>query len=428
MLTIGPMNALFMHIWTLILTNSDITRFMKRQIKITMRLLAEDGTSGTVCYRLTYGRKSRDVASTHKVLVSEWDALKGEITDRDADGDRRDFLHDVRLLLDEDVDRLQRIATSFEESGRRWRFDDVVSAFRDRSDSLSAFMGDIITSMVNCGKIRTAEGYRSALNSFMRFRRGHEIDLADISAEMMIRYEAFLRRNGVSKNSSSFYMRIFRAVHNRAIDSGLASANGAFRHVYTGVDKTVKRALPLPMVRRIKEIDLKGCRRTEYARDMFLLSFYLRGMSFVDMSYMRKSDLKRGILTYRRRKTGQALTVKWEKCMQEIVDRYATGDSVYLLPIIDSNSNVDERRQYLNKAHSVNRSLKTIGELLGLSMPLTMYVARHSWASIARSKNVPLSVISAGMGHDSEATTRIYLAELDTVAVDKANSMILRSL
>lgn len=63
-----------------------------------------------------------------------------------------------------------------------------------------------------------------------------------------------------------------------------------------------------------------------------------------------------------------------------------------------------------------------------MSAPLTLYVARHAWASIARSKNVPISVISEGMGHDSESTTRIYLASLDTVAVDKANRMIIKSL
>ena len=114
--------------------------------------------------------------------------------------------------------------------------------------------------------------------------------------------------------------------------------------------------------------------------------------------------------------------------MQNITDKYANDASPYLLPIIDPNSSLDERKQYIYAAHNVNKYLKTIGERVGVSMPLTMYCARHSWASIARSKNVPLSVISEGMGHDSEATTRIYLASLDNVAIDKANSMILKSL
>ena len=114
--------------------------------------------------------------------------------------------------------------------------------------------------------------------------------------------------------------------------------------------------------------------------------------------------------------------------MQNIADKYANDSSPYLLPIIDPNRALDERKQYIYAAHNVNKYLKVIGIRASISMPLTMYCARHSWASIARSKNVPLSVISEGMGHDSAATTRIYLASLDNVAVDKANSMILKYL
>ena len=113
--------------------------------------------------------------------------------------------------------------------------------------------------------------------------------------------------------------------------------------------------------------------------------------------------------------------------MQEIIDKYDTGDTPYLLPII-KNMEVDVRRQYKNAAHLVNDKLRKLGEQLGLAIPLTTYVARHSWASIARSKNIPLPVISEAMGHDSEKTTHIYLASLDTSAVDKANKQILEAL
>lgn len=88
----------------------------------------------------------------------------------------------------------------------------------------------------------------------------------------------------------------------------------------------------------------------------------------------------------------------------------------------------DYRKQYTNALHQVNRLLKKIGEMVDLPIPLTMYVGRHSWASIAKSRNVPISVISEGMGHDSEATTQIYLASLDTAVVDRANKKILNLL
>jgi integrase len=95
------------------------------------------------------------------------------------------------------------------------------------------------------------------------------------------------------------------------------------------------------------------------------------------------------------------------------------------LPIINPLKDVEERKQYIYKAHNVNRNLKIIGNALQLPLPLTMYVSRHTWASIAKSKNIPIFIISEGMGHDSEKTTRIYLASLDTIALDRANSMII---
>ena len=154
----------------------------------------------------------------------------------------------------------------------------------------------------------------------------------------------------------------------------------------------------------------------------------MKYQTFLHLAYLRKKDLHNGILSYRRRKTGQQLLIKWEKCMQDIVDKYDSSQSNYLLPIITPISNIDERKQYIYASHNINRCLKIIGKELGLSVSLTLYVARHAWASIAKSKNIPLSVISEGMGHDSETTTRIYLASLDTAAIDKANSVILKSL
>ena len=222
-------------------------------------------------------------------------------------------------------------------------------------------------------------------------------------------------------------MRNLRAVYNRAVEKELTPQRFPFKHVYTGIGKTVKRAVPIKVIKQIKEMDLSYSSSLDFARDMFLFSFYTRGMSLVDMAYLRKKDLANGILSYRRRKTGQQLFIKWEKPMQEIADKYDTKNSIYLLPII-KHSSIEERTQYIYAGHNINRNLKIIGRKLGLSIPLTMYVARHAWASIAKSKNVPLSVISEGMGHDSEATTRIYLASLDNMAIDKANSLILKSL
>ena len=201
-----------------------------------------------------------------------------------------------------------------------------------------------------------------------------------------------------------------------------------FRHVYTGVDKTVKRAVPLSAIKRMKNLDLSLQPNLEFARDMFLFSFYTRGMSFIDMAHLKKKDLQNGFLSYRRRKTGQQLVIRWEKCMQEIVGKYPEDSlSPYLLPVLKYPFK-DTHKHYKNVMSGINRNLKEIARLADISVPLSMYCARHSWASAAKGKNIPISVISEGMGHDSEATTQIYLASLDNSVVDKANAQILKGL
>lgn len=214
---------------------------------------------------------------------------------------------------------------------------------------------------------------------------------------------------GNAPNTISFYTRILRAVYNRAVEEDIIENRNPFRHVYTGIEKTAKRALPLPAISKIKALDLTLTPALDYARDMFLLSFMLRGMSFVDMAFLRKSDLHNGYITYRRRKTGQQLVIEWTRDMQRILDKYPENASDYLLPIIRKR-NTNERSAYRNMSYNINHHLKSIASMVGVNIPLTLYVARHSWASAAHSKGIPLRIISEGMGHDSESTTQIYLA------------------
>lgn len=323
--------------------------------------------------------------------------------------------------LNEVIDRLNHTETDFTT-------DDVVRCFyeSDTNPSLFRFMEDVITHLRHLGRERTAETYTTALRSFMHFRNGEDVYLNEMDSELIMEYQAYLKSRHVSLNTISFYNRILRAVYNRAVEKELAVQRYPFRHVYTGVCKTVKRAIPLEAIRRIKELSLPPDSSLDFARNMFLFSFYTRGMSFVDMAYARKTDLKNGVLSYCRRKTGQRLYIRWEKCMQDIVGKYPENNTEYLLPIIKRSGN--ERRQYRNTLRLVNNNLKMVAIMAGIQINLTMYVSRHSWASIARSQNIPLSIISEGMGHDSETTTQIYLASLDNASIDNANGLILKKL
>ena len=395
---------------------------MMTSIKIKFRPSTVEGKEGCIYIQIIHNRVVRQLNTDYRIFAYEWDEKSETIM---ANGDRLNIVNAVKERLTWDVARLKKVITQLETEQGKYTADDVITAYHKLTNevSLFSFWHSIIAQLKQLGKVRTSETYTATLKSFMAFRGDQDVPLDGISSDMMLLYEAYLKTREVRMNTISFYMRNLRAVYNRAVEKGLTPQNNPFRHVYTGVDKTVKRAIPIKDIKARKELDLSMKPSLDFARDMFMFSFYTRGMSFVDMAYLKKTDLQNGILTYRRRKTGQELTIKWEKCMAEIIAKYPEPQTNYLLPIIKEQGN--ERRQYDNALHLVNYRLKELSTMLKLQRPLTMYVARHSWASAAKAKNVPLSVISEGMGHDSEATTQIYLASLETSVVDKANKMIL---
>lgn len=378
-------------------------------IKVKFRPSTDAEREGAIYYQIIHDRKVRQCSTPYRAFPKEWQTRFREETRRD-------------------VERLTRIVRRMESRGTVLSADDIVEEFklyRSRY-SLFRFMESIIMNLKECGKIRTAETYTATLQSFSRFRRGRDIMLDEITPDLIQAYEAYLRVGGAVPNTTSFYMRILRAVYNRAVESEAIEQRNPFRHVYTGTERTVKRAIPIAAISRIKNLELPRGSKMDFARDMFMLSFYLRGMSFVDMAFLRKKDRADNHVTYRRRKTGQRLDIAWTKEMQSIVEKYPPNPTQYLLPIL-TNPLSDERIAYRNRASCINRQLKTIARMTNLKIPLTLYCARHSWASAARTKGIPVSIISEGMGHDSEATTQIYLASLETSVIDRANALIIRS-
>ena len=217
---------------------------------------------------------------------------------------------------------------------------------------------------------------------------------------------------------------------NSAVLSGkvpAAQMNQLFHSVYTGIDKTRKRSLNQEDLRRLGKMALPEGSALALARDLFLFSYYCRGMAFVDMAYLTPGNLVGGRLVYCRQKTGQQISLLWEARMREIVDRYAPIESGYLLPII-TRADKSARKQYLSAIFRTNSSLHVLSERLGIVPHLTTYVARHTWASLAYKNDIPVSVISESLGHDSEKTTRIYLSSLSDETLDKANAVMIRLL
>ncbi len=304
---------------------------------------------------------------------------------------------------------------------------------KQKSETLVTFMKRIITLLKKNGQHSTMQHYKATLNSLMRFRDNKDMTFDEIDSELIRSYEAYLKNvANVCRNTSSFYMRIIRAVYNRAVEKGLATQQSPFKHVYTGIDKTRKRAVSSDTIKVIKHLDLSDSPMQEMAQYIFLMCVYLQGISFIDLAHLRKTDIRNGILYYVRSKTGRQISVKWEKAMQEIVDKFQhlTRSSPYLFPFLvsDSDDPKEEKRLYHNAQSRIAYHLKKVGAKVGMSERLTLYVARHSWATMARDMNTDLSVISCCLGHDSIATTQIYLDTIMSAKMYEANAKILAAI
>lgn len=403
-------------------------------IKLKFRPSTVAGKEGTLYYQVTHQRKTSILSTDYHVYPHEWDERHSAIRIKNCsekDNGRKDVLQLYRSKVNWETDRMQKVVYEKENSKCDYTVEDLMETFRRILPCMSVFcyIKSQIAKKTNMDCHGTAKTYANALRSFNKFRDGNDLGFNDMNGDLIQEYESWMLHNGLKRNSVSCYMKTLRTLYRQAVEEGFAENRDIFRKVRVSVGKTHKRAVSTNIIRTILGLDLTDSPHLDFARDIFMFSFYTRGMSFVDIAHLRKSDLRNGLLTYNRRKTFQCLTIQWERPMQAIVNRYAkhTKESPYLFPIITGGTHAD-RQSCEHALQRINRGLKKIGAMIGLSIPLTTYVARHSWASIARNMDVPLSVISEGLGHDSDRTTQIYLASLDTSTINKANKKIINEI
>lgn len=396
-------------------------------VRIKFRSSTVEGKEGTLYFQIIHKRVARTVFTDCRVFTSEWDSVSSSVIIGGME-ERKAYLEMVASKLKWSMERFSKIIAGKEKEKADYTVDDIVSEYNRQPECLTFF--NFIRSMVAkktaAKRDGTAKTYSDSLASFSSFRNGKDITFDDLNEDVINQYEAWMKNKGLKRNSSSCYLRTLKTLYLKAVELGLTEDKDIFCHVFTGFATTTKRAISIDAIKAIRKLNLENNPALAFARDMFMLSLYLQGMSFVDIAYLKKSDIRNGQLQYSRKKTGQALTISWERPMQEIVDAYShlTKDTPYLLPIITKQDGT-ERKQYEKAEHNVNRNLKNIGEMAGLHIPLTTYVARHSWASIMRDMGNDITVVGKGLGHSDIKTTQIYLSTIDNSTVMKANKRFL---
>lgn len=277
---------------------------------------------------------------------------------------------------------------------------------------------------------------RASLDHFLNH---HDLPLASIPAQLPADYEGWLRSSRcVARNTSSFYLRQLRAALVRAAEQGFCpDPRPRFNTTYTGTDRTPKRAITTAQLRLLCRLTLPLHSPEALARDCFVLSFLTRGMAFVDLALLTSRNLHGSTLHYARSKTGQQLSIEWLPEMSQIVQRHHVHGTPYLLPLLHADTSAQPSAPsalppniytaLCSRLRFVNRHLARLAPQAHIEAPLTMYVARHTWASLAHEQGISLALISQCMGHSSLRTTQIYLRQLTAAHLDQANRQVLES-
>lgn len=397
-------------------------------IKLKFRPSSVLGAMGTLYYQVIHKRSVKWISTGLHVYADEWDEKKARIV-ISGDGRRKAELLQVQATVKREFEQREKVLRRMAAGNSDFCLDELCRGFGNiqAQKTVFIFMQEQVLKKEDMKRQGTAMTYDNAYRRFKEFREDVDLTFDELTADMMERYEAWLVSRRLKQNSIRFYLRTLKALLGKAIEEGLLEYGNLFSRVRLSYVKTIKRAITEKELRAIERLSLPEGSAVAFARDIFMFSFYMRGMSFVDIAYLRKTDLRNGMLSYCRKKTNQHLTVAWEMAQQQIVDRYAnrTVGSPYMLPIICKEDGT-EYQQYHRVQENVNNNLKKIGKMIGLKMPLTTYVARHTWASVARDMNISVAIISEGMGHRSYKTTQMYLNYIDSSRINEANRKIIR--
>ena len=391
-------------------------------VRLKFRKSTIKNKEGVLYFQLIHNRKVKLITTRFRLLPQEWDTHTCSVVINNVESERSSYLQNIEEGIKFEFRQIYELISLMEKRGD-YTTKELAEYYLNQSFNgyFFSFLEYQIKKLKSENRTKTASIYETAKRSFSRFRYGEDVRIDKIDSVLISRYERYLKEQGVCLNSISCYMRALRAIYNQAVQKGLAVSKHPFKDVYTGIDKTVKRAVNEDTIVKLHRIDLAEHPHLQLARDFFMFSFYTRGMSFIDMANLTKKNIKNGYLVYSRSKTKQALTIKIEKCIEDIINKYKDlSIENYLLPIF-----TEQNCDYSSHLRTYNKRLKQISQLLDLEKSLSSYVSRHSWATIALRKGISVQIISEGMGHENEKTTRIYLASLEQGVIDDANAQII---
>lgn len=278
----------------------------------------------------------------------------------------------------------------------------------------------------NSNRLRYAHMYKTTLNSLLLYNTHLDIYFPEIDTAWLKKHEGWLFNNNLASNTVGTRLRHIRTIFNYAIEQKIVRADYYPFKTYK-VSKlhkeTVKRAISKEDIQRI--IEYKSTNRyIRFPIDLFAFTYYMGGINFTDIARLTKDNIVDDRLIYTRKKTKKLIKLPLHPVAKQLIDKYSQEGNLYLFPILSSFHKTELQKE--NRIHKiiakVNKRLKEVGVALNIPIKLTLYVGRHSHATILKKAGVSTAIISESLGHTQERTTLIYLDSFGNEQMTEAMS------
>lgn len=385
-----------------------------------------------IVLRVIKDRKIRFIFTGHSCSRELWDFENNRPSSKHPNRQQ------IKSMISTKIAEAESAILNLEQDEKQFSADSIKNKVVSGKKNITVFkfIDEIVDNLSKQNKINNAKIYKDTRRMLFNFRNGADMNFSDLDVPFLNRFERSFSQRGVAGNSISVYMRTIRSVFNKAISEGYCK-----KIVYPFSEykiskletETTKRSLSKSKMNDIIALNVDGNSKLDFAKDIFLFSYYCRGINFKDIALLKWSNVKTdNRLSYKRAKTGLNYNLGMILPAQEILKKYEEGiksnPDKYIFPILNPEvhqtpSQLDNRIKKMGKI--VNKSLKEIAILANVDFNLTTYVARHSFATVLKKSGIPTAQISESLGHKSEKTTQIYLDSFENELLDEANKALL---
>ncbi|MTE25498.1 site-specific integrase [Winogradskyella ouciana] len=393
------------------------------KIKLDTRR-AKSNDTYNIIYKIRHLKKVHTINAGISVLKKHWNSTNSRVINSCPNA------KSINLKLLNDYLALEKAILALDDEVTIEKLRLLIKGKTEtQTSSFKTFTQQLIDEMLTTKNTGNALVYRTAMNRFLDFCK-KDITFTEIDYVLLQKFENHLKLKGLKQNSISNYFRTIRAIYNKAIKHKLVDrSHYPFYDITIKSEQTAKRAISREDIKRLQSIELDEDSTASKSLKYFMLSFYLRGISFTDMAYLKASNINNGRILYNRRKTHKNYSIRLFKPAEAIIKSLQYENSSYLLPIINETLQEDslEAKKVIKQwIKTTNKYLKRLSLELQSDSTITTYTARHSFATIAKRLGYSNELIAEALGHEyGNKTTAIYLDAFDTNKIDELHIAVI---